>query len=945
MPTDLELIKQLEKELGKTLTRKKDIKFSEYCTKEYQTDSNGKVVVLMLNDLGINYIPQIVFKFKKLKALSLRDNKIRKLSSKIFNLQNLEKLNLTFNKLSTLPSEVSLLRKLSEFLLNFNDFNTFPSEILKLKNLNYLGFYGSKLSSIPSKIEQLKELAELNLGGNNFTSFPVEILKCVNLERLLLHRNNLSTIPSDIILLPRLKRLTLGINKFNKFPLEILQLVSLEDLEINENLLTSLPPEIDKLKNLTQLSLENNRLTFLPYEIIKLRKLKHLGLNDNPIEQPPPEIAFDEDNINRIRDYFESLESQGEDFIYEAKLILVGEPGAGKTSLSIKLNNPDYKLNPKEPMTEGIDVNKWEFLYSEKIPFRCNIWDFGGQEIMHATHRYFLTKRTLYIVVADNRKENTDFYYWLNILELFSGKCPVLIVLNEKHNHKKSVPENILKTFTSVKKVFEVNLDDNTGLEYLSKEIKKYLCNLDHVGNDPIPKKWVSIRKALEKEKSNYISYDQYLHICKAHGIEDEQKARYISEFLHDLGVVLHFQDDLTLNKTVILNTGWATEAVYKILFDHDIIESGGTFNNKNIERVWHQDIYKSKHSELLQLMLNFELCFEIDETRQYIIPELLPDKSSADQKYWTEISSKGKELLRFEYRYDFMPKGIISRLIVRMNKYIHKRQNWKSGVILKNGDSLAEITETIDKRVLKIRITGNDRLETLSIIRGYINKLNDTFENLSVDEMVPCNCAECNKNEVPIFFKYKLLKQYKQEEEKFIKCNAGNLKNVDVLSLISDVILKEDSEMKDEKGSKDQIINFNPTINTTSNADATADVDIEITNEIQININGLSGAFDNLKDDLLDEAEDDDTKKSVEKEIAKVKKAFEQLQQSKTKDDVHTGAMGRINRFIKKIHDTNTTIGKVFGKIEDNVCLAQDLAGYYNKIALLSGLPPVDIF
>ena len=56
------------------------------------------------------------------------------------------------------------------------------------------------------------------------------------------------------------------------------------------------------------------------------------------------------------------------------------------------------------------------------------------------------------------------------------------------------------------------------------------------------------------------------------------------------------------------------------------------------------------------------------------------------------------------------MPKGVISRLIVRMNKYIHKKQQWKNGVVLKNGDSLAEIVENFDKRVLKIRIAGSDR-------------------------------------------------------------------------------------------------------------------------------------------------------------------------------------------------------------------------------------------
>ncbi len=47
--------------------------------------------------------------------------------------------------------------------------------------------------------------------------------------------------------------------------------------------------------------------------------------------------------------------------------------------------------------------------------FRVNIWDFGGQEVYHSTHQFFLTHRSLYLLVADDRKEDTDFNYWLTL--------------------------------------------------------------------------------------------------------------------------------------------------------------------------------------------------------------------------------------------------------------------------------------------------------------------------------------------------------------------------------------------------------------------------------------------------------------------------------------------------------------------------------------------------
>jgi Miro-like protein. len=69
-----------------------------------------------------------------------------------------------------------------------------------------------------------------------------------------------------------------------------------------------------------------------------------------------------------------------------------------------------------------------------------NIWDFGGQEIYHATHQFFLTKRSLYILVADTRKEDTDFYYWLNVVELLSDNSPLLIVkMRNKNGNEKLI--------------------------------------------------------------------------------------------------------------------------------------------------------------------------------------------------------------------------------------------------------------------------------------------------------------------------------------------------------------------------------------------------------------------------------------------------------------------------------------------------------------------------
>ena len=167
-------------------------------------------------------------------------------------------------------------------------------------------------------------------------------------------------------------------------------------------------------------------------------QLKILDLRGNPLPIAPEVLGPKGEytrpgDINTILDfYFTTQDPNATEKLYEAKFLIVGEGGAGKTSLAKKIQNPDYQLNPEEESTHGIEVIQWRFPLDNGQEFRANLWDFGGQEIYHQTHQFFLTERSLYALVADTRKENTDFPYWLNSIELFGGDSPVLLIKNEK---------------------------------------------------------------------------------------------------------------------------------------------------------------------------------------------------------------------------------------------------------------------------------------------------------------------------------------------------------------------------------------------------------------------------------------------------------------------------------------------------------------------------------
>jgi GTPase SAR1 family protein len=263
-------------------------------------------------------------------------------------------------------------------------------------------------------------------------------------------------------------------------------------------------------------------------------------------------------DVNEILDFYFRIQDPTEtEPLYEAKFLIVGEGETGKTSLAKKIADETYELQSDEESTQGIDVIRWHFPLPDGQEFCVNIWDFGGQEIYHETHQFFLTERSLYALVADTRREDTDFYWWLKVVELLSGNSPVLIIKNEKQDRQCEVNERQLRgEFTNLEKVLPANLATNRGLPEIKDTIAQYISRLPHVGT-PLPKLWVRVRSALENYSRNYISAEEYYQLCRINHLSDRKDMRMLSRYLHDLGVFLHFQDDPTLKHYVILKPEW----------------------------------------------------------------------------------------------------------------------------------------------------------------------------------------------------------------------------------------------------------------------------------------------------------------------------------------------------------------------------------------------------
>ena len=658
------------------------------------------------------------------------------LAAKIATLSNVLSLDLSCNKIGDEgAASLAALTQLRSLSLKYNDISsTGAARLATLANLqsldlqsNYIGDDGIK------SLSSIARLTSLNIWGNRVSAKGAEYLASLgDLAALVLSYNKIEDAGATF--LAGLKNLTslelIGNGIGNEGVAKLAALAKLAVLRLSYNHIGDASP-LSSLGNLECL------------EIVKGNNLTH---------QPPEIVAKGDD---ALLNYLREIEAQGEDYLYEAKVLILGEGRSGKTSLLRRLYQPALPLPAEEETTKGIDIHHHEFNGLVGQAFRLNVWDFGGQQIYHATHQFFLTKRSLYVLLDDTRSNNKSvhdegFKYWLEMIEVLSEASPVLIFQNEKAGRSKSIDEAGVKCrFPNVMEVHAGNLEHSHATASLAKAIHYHVQHLPHVG-EAVPAQWLTIRLEIDELKKDnpYITQADYLQLYEKHLPADRDKALKLSSYLHDLGVFLHFQEDPLLGRYVILRNDWATEAVFRTLDDEPTKARHGYFGRHDCARIWADSTYVEMHPELLALMEKFELCYKLPDQRTdtWLMPQLLSPSAQEAVANWAQSDD-----LVLTYQYDFLPKGLVSRLMVRMHRFVLQPDLcWGSGTLFEKGDTqlLASLASASGQEV-ELRARGPEAKSLRDVIASDLDALNATFEGLrdKVRKLVPCICSQCRQS------------------------------------------------------------------------------------------------------------------------------------------------------------------------------------------------------
>lgn len=735
---------------------KREITYKESLRRIYECKET-KSIELNLSWLDLKKIPPQIKILSHIRDIKIRNNKIKDISI-LTRFKYLTSLDLSNNPIE----DINSLRHLTR--------------------LRELSMSNNKISNI-TPLKNLYKLKKLEINLNNITSVnPLSNL--LNLRVLSLHSNKVSNLTP----LKKLANLTfLDISGNNVKSIEVLRyFLKLNSVYLDYNDIYSITPIKHVLKPPILVTAETE--SSKPDSIYIDFTEPIVSVVGCPLVDPPIEIV--KQGGQAILQYWEEIENEGSQKAYEGRLMIVGEGKVGKTTLLNKLKDPSYHLKELD-QTHGINIwRDWKFPVSEtEAEYNASVWDFGGQDIQHLTHQYFFTPGTVFLLVVNKRGSNaigeaSQLNYWFRIIELmgrYGGqKARVMVVHNIFAGDKSSQGINLgpyQKRYSDTLDISfkEVNLAEKSGaFDDLRVEIQRALLQLPGVGENIISG-WPDIRRKLgERREERRIPFSEFGKICSEHNIIEESSQLLLIRYLARLGELLHYEHGGLLFDYVLLDINWITTAVYGITENQAIINRNGSFNRDEIIDIWHKNgvTNKGDHELMLQLlqMNAFELCWQTEKG-----PYLTPTLFSSEMP---EVPRVPRDLgLRFHYEY--LPKGLVGQLIVRLHKHLEKDYYWKDGIFLSREGCRAKVSRPLSKkdgeRIIEVLVEGEAprHYALLSLVVQELETIHErSFPRIRFRKEIPCPCKRCRSTEwEQAYFSYDQLLQLRQAGDQQATC------------------------------------------------------------------------------------------------------------------------------------------------------------------------------
>jgi internalin A len=385
--------------------------------------------------------------------------------------------------------------------------------------------------------------------------------------------------------------------------------------------------------------------------------------------------GFGENVLEAVCSHFRDLDQEASEDV-EVRVLVLGNGGAGKTQLTRRLRGLDF--DPQVASTHGIELH--EVRLGE---FALNLWDFGGQEIYHGAHSLFVQGRAVFLVLWTPRLETVGAYqengltmrhrplhYWLDYLRAYAGTdYPVIVVQSQCDAPEDRVHSLPLDGFSSIQPT-QVSAKNGLGLGALQGMLQDAVrIALQRRPGVKTGAGRIRLRERIREIRSQHrlLARADFDALCdEVGGILSKDAAL---DYLHHCGVVFYRKE--LFRGEIVLDQNWALEAIYA-LFDRKkilpLLRGYGRFRREELEALIWQKYSEAEQKVFLGMMESCGICFAIGDD-EYIAPELLPERSEAQEKLLAGRISAATPDAEQVFAYGFLHEGLLRNFLSKIGE------------------------------------------------------------------------------------------------------------------------------------------------------------------------------------------------------------------------------------------------------------------------------------
>jgi hypothetical protein len=463
-------------------------------------------------------------------------------------------------------------------------------------------------------------------------------------------------------------------------------------------------------------------------------------------------------------------------------VLIVGEGGTGKSSLLRALHGNTFDAHLST--THGIEISSLKLPHTEH-EIILNIWDFGGQHIYHATHQFFFTKRSLYVIVWNARlgAEQGRLHYWLETIKALAPDSPVLLVATHTDERSPDLNYQLYQdAYPQLAGNLSVSNQNGSGITELKTMLLDQAVRLPFIGQ-LWPEKWLSTERVLLSRPEHHIDAETYVHCCSSCKVEADVAKGSLGNSLHDLGKMLYFRDDYVLSNLIVLKPNWVTKAISRVLEDEATSKAKGILLHSELPRIWATDEEDQPYEPFLypvflRLMERFYLSYQIEadtpnaHSIRSLIPQLLPYQPPINLTTWPKSPAEGQTQVEMVYRFGFLPTGLMSWFIVRTHRYT-RNLHWRDGVLLAYEGHQARVELNPMLRELRLLVQGPLPQNFFTILMNTVDVILARFEGLVYRREIPCICHWQSQTSEPCrhYYRYEELVRRMQAKRYKVEC------------------------------------------------------------------------------------------------------------------------------------------------------------------------------